>query len=194
MTMVMMKTSMMLSQSMNRVRRVVRYCPNSFVLQLGERRGTGGREGGENGEEGEEDYLQEDDFESYGEINETKIRQSPIIKPVSNTEIDDENIFDDDDGVTGQPQSTDEDDREGADDDEPNFAEQSMTLESYMEDFFKKKYANHNAESDDKSPEAVDPQVGSSSLSSLLTVLILIFFSGSRWCLAWTRTASYQWK
>jgi hypothetical protein len=97
--------------------------------------------------------------------------------PPRETVIDDDNIFDDDDdGGDGQPQSShgnNPTEAEAGDDDDdcPNFAEQSMTLESYMEEFFKKKYENHNAESDDKSPEAVDPQVGRSVSSFLISLL-----------------------
>lgn len=36
-----------------------------------------------------------------------------------------------------------------------------MTLESYMEEFFKRKYAEEAQNSDQQSPEAVDPQVHS---------------------------------
>jgi hypothetical protein len=142
------------------------------------------------GEKEEEDYddnnyFEEDDFESYGEGIESKIRQSPIVKPRNNLsqssvsgtqgggdthknhdDDDNENIFDDDDGGGGGKSQTGGVEENA---DEIDFEQQSMTLESYMEEFFKKKYENHNVKEgeDDPTPDAVDPTV---CLSSFLIV------------------------
>lgn len=109
-------------------------------------------------EEGYDEEYFDDDFETSGgenHIDVSKLRQSPIIKPTSHHVVhEDENLFDDEDLVE-QPQPAEaQEDHEG-----PNFEQESMTLESYMEEFFKRKYQEPNPDSDDKSPEAIDPQV-----------------------------------
>ncbi len=108
------------------------------------------RDDGDGEEEGEgyegEGYDDEDDFEPYEQ--ETKLRQSPIVKPTQHHD-DEEDIFGEED--TEQPVTSQEEENSQID-----FEEQTMTLESYMEEFFKRKY-QENPEG--HSPEAVDPQV-----------------------------------
>jgi hypothetical protein len=165
-----------------------------------------GEEQAEGYEEEDDNYFEEDDFESYGEVVESKIRQSPIVKP-KNSSIslvsgggsgihekseadagpdgeDEGNIFDDDDGGGGTATEAG-----GEREEEIDFENQSMTLESYMEEFFKRKYENHNVKENenDPTPDAVDPTVSPSPiLPPSLTSL------GSGWCVPWTRTTAYQ--
>lgn len=134
--------------------------------------------------EGEEEYddnnyFEEDDFESYGEAAvESKIRHSPIIKPknqlssvggmggTQEQDEDSENIFDEDEGGQGQGGGQGGGEEENVE--EIDFEQQSMTLESYMEEFFRKKYEKHNVKEgeDDPTPDAVDPTVSLSLLSN----------------------------
>ncbi len=110
-----------------------------------------------NGEgDGEGDgYDDDEDFEPYEQ--EIKLRQSPIIKPKSQQDID-EDIFGDDDEQEEDGRQGDGEPVTSQEDSQIDFEEHAMTLESYMEEFFKKKYQEHP---DGHSPEAVDPQVGS---------------------------------
>jgi hypothetical protein len=142
-----------------------------------------GEEQAEGYEEEDDNYFEEDDFESYGEVVESKIRQSPIVKP-KNSSIslvsgggsgihekseadagpdgeDEGNIFDDDDGGGGTATEAG-----GEREEEIDFENQSMTLESYMEEFFKRKYENHNVKENenDPTPDAVDPTVSPSPI------------------------------
>jgi hypothetical protein len=99
----------------------------------------------------DDDYFAEDDFEQEDTIArvESKLRQSPIVKPISDREyIDDDQNIDSD--LLFEESPDDHDDRKTS---EPNV--DGMTLESYMAQYLPEKKVNE----DGSSPDAVDPTV-----------------------------------